>query len=810
MKDQILNLERQKSLQSRRHVFILDGTIVIAYNSDKPYAYHLITETNVTRLRHQHLPTYESINIPYLCATPAIPDYSGAILGRLKQTETQYPIVCIAGKYKLEPSLAQSWLSLENILEDMAQLLISSSQPFVPIDYRFPPTPSSYGFLRDFESRYDAVVAAQKSRDAFQGLIAHASWGAILHRARDMAKRSSLMKNDKTRKSPYDISREDTSVFDAGWKTVLANPSFGIHSAWIAALAHSTVGDFSIPRAGVVIRNTKDWPFMHLIPTLVLSNVPVWLVWGKFDVPTSLISWPTWTKEKFGPSAHERMRAHIWTTTPPTTDTEASKARVKSVASEEKNSDNRLPDVHAWIRKQNEYIAKKIEQASPDKRLKYAQRAAAAATFPCPGKRGAIVYEWDKDDQDRPTRTLVMRGDVERTWAMFTDSQRWYNCVAHEWELCRELAPNDVPEDDLYSDYSISDRELGSHEDADFNLSLTDGWRKKSIATDAFSMSLRLTEHLPQSELRSEASDSATHLGEVEIDAMLILSKRLGFAYHRLVPFQTVSKMQWTLTKALRVIGDSKEKATYRIPEGVEAAAIQFIMYLDAVGHPNIRTSDIPSSLCDIYGGNICSLMLIKSSVFIQTISDGNHRLHIIHHEQEKDRPWLLAVSDPCTALQAVRSDPPTLNDFVLCLINSRTPFRTLRRADSMDAWRNDVPHRKYTRRRIGLGRRPIGHKLDKADYIVYKAEQSRLLESQRVSRAAIKRGGIVSRLVHGMVDDCYILNGPSPEAPELPFRFVTMINGERVSFYDDDISDEEISILVGLYSIKAGRYEAP
>lgn len=655
------------------------------------------------------------------------------------------------------------------------------------------------------------MAAVQKSRDAFQGLIAHAAWGAILHRAKDMAKKLLSMKDRKDLKSPYDISREDTSVFDAGWKSQLANPKLGIHPAWIEALAHSPIGDFSVARAGIVIRTPNDWPFLNLISTLVLSNVPIWLIWGKLDVPAPLIPWPAWAKEKYGPNASERMLAHTYVCAAVHTHTLGSEASDSGIhgADFEKKQTNRWPDVHEWVRKKRDDIAKKIEQASPEQRRKYDQRQADAASFRCPGKRGAIVYEWDRDDQNQPTRTVVLRGEVEQIWPLFTDKQRWYNCVAHEWELCRELAPDEVPSDDCTSDYSVNERVDGQHADYDdLNLPLTGGWRKKSVASSVFNFRIDMSDLLPPvNELLSEDNDTAIHLGEGGFDAMLLLGQRFGFTHRRETLFRPVSRTQWTLTKALRVIGDSKGISTYRISVGSEAAAIQFLMHLDSVGHPDKRAPEIPSSLCDVYDENDCSLMRIKSSIYIQTITDGDNRLYIIHHNQDRDRPWLLAVTDPCTALQAVRSDPPTLHDFVLCLIYAMTPFRTLLKAKSTDTLVN-MRRRKYSSRRIGLGRRPTGHKLDKADYSVYESERSRLLESQQVSRAAIKRGGIISRLIHELVDDCYILNGPSAEALELPFIFKTTLDGEQVTFYDDDISDEEISILVGLYSVKTGKLQ--
>lgn len=289
------------------------------------------------------------------------------------------------------------------------------------------------------------------------------------------------------------------------------------------------------------------------------------------------------------------------------------------------------------------------------------------------------------------------------------------------------------------------------------------------------------------------------------LNASQLLFMRFGFSYARGIHFDTVQRTQWTLIKSMRVIGDSKDHHMFRIESGFEAAAIQFIMHLDRVGYPDSTAFDIPSSLCDLYEENMQFLKNVRSSISIQTIIVPSGPVYIIHHNEDSDRTWLLAVTDPCTALQAIRSDPPTIQEFTLNLIYSRTPFMTLRRVGATTELRSNSNVHKHKRPRIGLGQRPTGHRLDKSDFLVYEAERRRLLENARVARAAVKRGGILSQLLDGLVDDCDILSGPSREALEFPINFTVEVDGDKLSFYDDDLSEKEISILVGVYSIKAG-----
>lgn len=520
----IIDLEKDKLLPSRRTVLILDGSFVIAYNTDKPYPMRLLLDRHSKQLSRQHLPTLESNITPYLCAVPERPDYSGALLGRLRQSELQYAIEKVDGMYKLCPNLARSWSQLEEILQDVARLLISTSHPFVSVDYQFPPLPSSFGYANGYATRREAVVAIQKSRDAFQALIAHASWGAILHRARAMSAKLTAEKQKEI--STYDITADDPSAFDEGWKSVLSNPKINFHPAWLDAIVHSDVGDFSIPRSGIVIRRPIDWAYVNFISTLILSNIPVWLIWGPVKAPTASIPWHACTKERYGPNSNERQYAHTWidnpisgvmhvhpppptikkhttgtvrfilsnATTSANTNADVTVHRTHPYDSEGVNTDvtiqdtlpsydytlpdnnerfeemdksfvghslenttNKGLDVHQWILKMKELIDQSRARASAQQLQRYDQRQAESVAYRCPGKRGATVYEWDRDELNRPIRTLVTRANVEQTWSFFGDKQRWYNCVRNEWELCRELDPGDDPIDDTDSGtYSIS------------------------------------------------------------------------------------------------------------------------------------------------------------------------------------------------------------------------------------------------------------------------------------------------------------------------------------------------------------------
>lgn len=94
-----------------------------------------------------------------------------------------------------------------------------------------------------------------------------------------------------------------------------------------------------------------------------------------------------------------------------------------------------------------------------------ADRERNAYTFATPGRNGAHVFEWVDS-----VRTYVTRARVPDVWPDYARTQKWYNPVRNEWDLCRELHPSavleedDEDEDDGYNGVYAADMPLPSIE----------------------------------------------------------------------------------------------------------------------------------------------------------------------------------------------------------------------------------------------------------------------------------------------------------------------------------------------------------
>lgn len=62
---------------------------------------------------------------------------------------------------------------------------------------------------------------------------------------------------------------------------------------------------------------------------------------------------------------------------------------------------------------------------------------------------------------------------------------------------------------------------------------------------------------------------------------------------------------------------------------GAEASLIQYLMYLNGVGHPEIDQTDVPSALCDLYPENSSYLGKRSPTVHIERAVYMNTTLYI-------------------------------------------------------------------------------------------------------------------------------------------------------------------------------------
>ena len=796
-------------LQGRRHIIWHRDRVLVVFNADGPFPTTSdINSQSPLRCRPVCIPTVASNTRPYLCTMPAFPSYAGAVLGGLAEAKGRLPIVRDGTYFRLDPTTATRWDAIEKILKDLAlALMCNVDPPYIPLDYTFPPSPRRSGFLNVFPSKAAARNAVRLAKDAFLPLIAHVAWAAIAHRYLFRA-RNPDAKIDE---------------LDNGWMELLCR-KYDVEPAWVEDLKISSACDFNMLRAGVIVENPSEWAFSDRIPALIEANIPVWLVWNSIGGSISKQLWPS-DLRPLEPTMKEIQSAQEAANLAQGLQQQTAYFIDSDDDDQSGRTEEQISDFHQWMKRKQDIISAAFARGTEEQRHRWSQTMLSAEKMPCPGKKRATVYEWSRNEGGGYNRERVSRARAEDVWRSYGEKQRWYNYIADEWELCVELDPAGRPIDagcESSDDDGLNIQHLipctveeGSAGDSGDETKVTIWHDSGGDAVLAMDDS---TVDLTQIGASVPTFPDITDEGGLGYDAFNLMCIRFGFSFTPGSAYPSSEKKPLKLEKALKVIGDSHRAPIHKVPTGIEASFIQYVMLLVDVGQDSTFPITSCDALCDMLDGNQGFLANVKSSIRVKRASYGEEPLYLLQHLHDSDRDWQLAVKDPCTALQALRSNPTSMSELVSDLVEGRTPFFTLRELrEAHDGQRQNMLSRTRTHTfwkstRLGLGIRPPGHVLGLSDFKGYEITRNRLLENKRVARAAIKRGGVLSRLAAATVDDCIVLDGPGPVGVASEDR-VTMnitIDGQLHVMYDDNITEQEQATLVGLYNIYGKCFVPP
>jgi hypothetical protein len=363
--------------------------------------------------------------------------------------------------YHISGDVAKSWNTLEQCCRQIVIVLRSSFEkdyPKIPLHCSWPSLPSEFGYLKAHRTKAKAEMALSESRSAFELLFAYVSFCIAICR----------IVND-----PVSVS-SSTSV-KPRWFQVLSNPKNKIHPEWLQLLVDSPIADFSTTpqRRGAII-NVSRCSWIHLVPTMLKANVPIWLYWG---IPPVFVQPLDTQALKFAPRSHPQSRAPpLPVTTPsqsfdlPTPSQsdrsalsgpgqlrgESSRAPPLPVTTPSQSFD--LPTTsqsdrsahsgpgqrqgESWkdfMIRQNIRRKEILKKETDDARKAREGRENTAAKKSCPGKKGPTVFLWEEDGGVW-TRTYVARGLVDNYWGgKYGPSKRIYNSIDNCWDVCLEF-----------------------------------------------------------------------------------------------------------------------------------------------------------------------------------------------------------------------------------------------------------------------------------------------------------------------------------------------------------------------------------
>jgi len=368
--------------------------------------------------------------LPFIPLSPRFDSGPFSCLGPPRQV---FPINGSESSWQLAPATVKSFKILENDLHLIERALRKPHKAgllSLSSSYRLFPSPKTYGYSKVHKSREAAQASAAKSRDAFLVLMGLCSFFL----------------------SGFHGAIQQPGIGISRWESILQENKFSLD--YIQVIKASELNDFSInyPRAGVFIDHLDPY-FQHYVTAYTKYNVPVWIYWGNVNAgrPNH-----TGVLLQYLPSDAEVANVRAAAGRPQVTATQSPPSLVNKHPEPEKGSGQGRgelwKDFFSRMEKSREKAIQREDSRAKTVRL---SREAAQKAHPPPGlgSKAPRVYEWEEDvSTGFLLRKPVSRSYAQDIWSNYSKTQRRYNSVRNEWDLCTALDPGAIGTDDSDSD----------------------------------------------------------------------------------------------------------------------------------------------------------------------------------------------------------------------------------------------------------------------------------------------------------------------------------------------------------------------
>lgn len=788
-------------------VFSVAGSILVSPNMQRPP-----TPTEMQHLDADFsdplLPTdalhlrYATNRFPYLGFT--IPDarYRTTILRPLNYTKRSIPVIMVGGQYCLPRAVAASWQELELNLRTLAGKLFHRYCPYMPIYWEMFPFPSDYGFDQGRHTEDGMRRAALRARKAFAPLIAMCSYAIAM--------------------SPkFNEPAPD-------WADYLTKN--GAHPRWLEELRRTPIVDFSKDsgRVGCVLRNKPPCLFLERIAKFVQANVPVWIVWNDpSDYSGShcaayrpstqavhaamLSSHPGPLRVPVAPAPHPLRHLYSAGTTnllePVPFSPQGSFAAIAPPAEEPTHPDllhddhsaidgiderPPVPEPHsgqlegesvdAFMERRAAINSERAKHETPQQQAAREGKIAHAASYALPGRHGARVFEWELEGRWW-LRKAMPRGYVEEHWGSIPQGQLRYDSFRDEWDYCELFDPSaELPEDDDH-DELIHDYFHG-HDDwseAKPEMPLT----RRIVDGAAPSDSSFGTQNLNADRVPT-TTGGITQPEPIDV----VLRSRYGFCGR---PGPSIPDSEsWRFVR--KTLSDVVSPWPWLEYQGQVYAFVSAAI-----------ANDVPPHLWDLDPASETPIMFFNDDMVVERVTKGPQTLYRILPRRlliTGDPLWDLVVPDAITGVECLRRSHSSISKAGLMRFFAETgrPFSTRMSIHPPPMTPRSGRYRGYLT--PAPGERHATYVPDVLDYQGYERDRSAFLLSHRAS-AAIKEGGIVWRLAIEHLRFNELLEGPV----DLPLAMYECFDGESVGGWDDQLMEDELDLMCGVYRIFTSAY---
>jgi hypothetical protein len=705
--------------------------------------------------------------------------------------------------FSLPDTIIGSWSRLENALLDVADNSLgthpkSSSIPTIT----WPRSPHEYGYRRTHRSPIIVLRSAMRSQNAFHSLCAVVTF--IL---------SLWTKPDSLCVAPF------RSAF---WG-LTHRINVPVQPSWLDQFSQSLVCNITLAfRTGCFINPyTSCWgPWL---PNFVRAGVQVWVVWGLDVINTkpSFLSQPTKFYENFLPTLElikstksqfqETQALQLpspflpagfpisftpsitssplrppfvadvfpiqHTIEPSTTSVEQDPSPAPSVVSQSLPSAAEPPQPLPNSRqRRGETLPDFLNRLAEGKRTRETSETSTATQSRIDREisaarkgysKSCTVFEW-KEIQGHYLRVKVDRIEVPGLWNEYPASRRVYHSHINEWDLCPPIPPfsetltqQDIAEIEQYDD------EIDAFDNASTTL---------KPPSDQFA-----AQHAGQMDELASQVDSSQPV-PLQFDIVEHLKDRYGFDVHR--------RPSWTPNlhgQQVAEVDVAKGRFLFQTASHPTLLAPAIENFYNVLANKGVRVHNLSSAW------DLGHLQLEIPGLRLSLGTDVNDdRMYMISHTTAVHGSWNVCLHNPTTVLQIYRNRWTTLDTIVEELVFRGIPFNT-----GVPDPSPKIIQKGYESK--GLGLRPVGYTPRSHDYNAYVAARTDVLRSH-LGRAALLKGGLISRLARDTVGVSDVLSGPDPSTSAM----LGTVDG--VELVDDELSDYLLDLISGVYYVETAR----
>lgn len=408
------------------------------------------------------------------------------------------------------------------------------------------------------------------------------------------------------------------------------------------------------------------------------------------------------------------------------------------------------------------------------------------------------VFHWERDFVSGAwNRVPIIQDFASETLAAYGKMQKHYDACSNEWDCCTEMGDKDAEE--LQADeWANSDNEPFLPIGVPPSIASPDTSMANESAPEPHSVSLLITASSSSANAGlSDQPQAATHTERTEGYHPDVNSPAdvLRLFYGFVAPPSSVRVIVPPTTDlqikdlALGIGCSSMEEIQDYAKTAVGKCATHFFWAMSQT--PWVPP---PNAIFDLATGNPKSLKYSRRLKFLHQLP-GNTFLFDFQGGSTVD--WRICVADVTLALFIIRLDDDLSDyDIARALLDQGSPFRTLLQVPSFVV---EAPP-------IGIPRiRLSSYIFRSSDYEMYCLERADLFRSQRVSRQALMRGGILWRLAMESASFQGALSGPTTVATLQ--RMCSSLHVDSPKMWIDDVLDKhEIDIISGVYHVYTGE----